>query len=186
MRRNRRSSSHHCACNVFPPVSAAASARSERVRVDDDRVSGEFLASRSARFGFLEPFVTHWPSIYGTEGQRFESSRARCRAAGSIRSASGRRSRCDDPRLTHGLEQIGHGGAGAGVAERGRVLERGQRPSARRENEGVVGQLGAAAACDAVLVGSTAATPARTSRASRSAAICSADAGRPCPRRPPR
>ena len=50
---------------------------SERVRVDDDRVSGEFLASWGARFGFLEPFVTPWPSVYGTEGQRFESSRAR-------------------------------------------------------------------------------------------------------------
>jgi hypothetical protein len=49
----------------------------ERVRVDDDRVSGEFLASWGARFGFLERFLTPWPSVYGTEGQRFESSRAR-------------------------------------------------------------------------------------------------------------
>jgi len=38
---------------------------------------GELLASSGARFGFLERFLTHSPSVYGTEGQRFESSRAR-------------------------------------------------------------------------------------------------------------
>jgi hypothetical protein len=44
------------------------------------RVSGEFLAGWGIRFGLLEPNRGYWLSVYGTEGQRFESSRARYRS----------------------------------------------------------------------------------------------------------
>jgi hypothetical protein len=44
------------------------------------RVSGEFLASWGARFGLLEPKLVSKAAVYGTEGQRFESSRARCKS----------------------------------------------------------------------------------------------------------
>ena len=41
------------------------------------RISGDYLATWDARFGLLEPNSAYSLSVYGTEGQRFESSRAR-------------------------------------------------------------------------------------------------------------
>ena len=41
------------------------------------RVSGEFLASWDHGFGSTQPNITPWLSVYGTEGHRFESCRAR-------------------------------------------------------------------------------------------------------------
>jgi hypothetical protein len=41
------------------------------------RFLGDFLATRCRAFGLLEPNLALRPSVYGTEGQRFESSRAR-------------------------------------------------------------------------------------------------------------
>jgi hypothetical protein len=38
------------------------------------------LTSRAARFGLLEPRLVSKAAVYGTEGQRFESSRARSRS----------------------------------------------------------------------------------------------------------
>ena len=46
-----------------------------------NRLFGDFLATSRARFGFIEPNICLRAAVCGTEGQRFESSRARSKSA---------------------------------------------------------------------------------------------------------
>jgi hypothetical protein len=41
------------------------------------RILGDFMATERGVFGLLEPNLVPRPSVYGTEGRRFESCRAR-------------------------------------------------------------------------------------------------------------
>ena len=58
-------------------ASARGGMRSPRPNRPRNRLFGDFLASSRARFGSIEPNICLRAAVYGTEGQRFESSRAR-------------------------------------------------------------------------------------------------------------
>ncbi len=57
----------HAVVRADAELAPALESRSERVRADDDGVSGAFLASLRSRFGFLEPYLLRWLSVYGTK-----------------------------------------------------------------------------------------------------------------------
>jgi hypothetical protein len=65
----------------MPKARLRATARVRRVQRTRVGISGDYLATWNAIFGLLEPNCECSLSLYGTEGQRFESSRARLVAA---------------------------------------------------------------------------------------------------------
>src|SRR5439155_19962388 len=66
------------ACALAPDASARVPGpRRALTTSGSPRVSGEFLASWDHGFGSTQPNITPWLSVYGTEGHRFESCRAR-------------------------------------------------------------------------------------------------------------
>ena len=58
-------------------ASARGGMRSPRPKRPRNRLSGDLLATRRARFGATEPNICLRAAVYGTEGHRFESCRAR-------------------------------------------------------------------------------------------------------------